>query len=65
MSLDASRLEYEGNPAAGGGHDDIFKDDVVNLLWSVTNVGSSADLAVRRPLARWSGGTLRYSCKYR
>jgi hypothetical protein len=51
MSLDASRLEYEGNPAAGGGHDDIFKDDVVNLLWSVTNVGSSADPCSAPPVS--------------
>ncbi len=36
LSLDASRLIYYGPPAAGGGHDDIFKDDVIHLLWAVT-----------------------------
>lgn len=41
-NLDASRLCYEGPPAAGGGHDDLFKDDVVNLIWSaMTYVPSS------------------------
>lgn len=36
MNIDASRLIYEGPPASGGGHDDIFKDDVVALIWGVT-----------------------------
>ncbi|AIE88135.1 hypothetical protein [Fimbriimonas ginsengisoli] len=38
LNIDASRICYEGNPAAGGGHDDVFKDDVVNLIWSVTRL---------------------------
>jgi pimeloyl-ACP methyl ester carboxylesterase len=37
ISLDASRIIYEGPAATGGGHGDIFKDDVVNLLWAITN----------------------------
>ncbi len=40
LNLDASRLIYEGDKATGGGHDDIFKDDVVNLAWAVTRVGA-------------------------
>lgn len=36
LNLDASRLIYKGSPAAGGGHDDIYKDDVIHLLWAVT-----------------------------
>ena len=39
VNLDASRLIYEGGIALGGGHDDIFKDDVVNLMWSATRIG--------------------------
>lgn len=35
LNIDASRMIYEGSVAAGGGHDDIFKDEVVHLLWSV------------------------------
>jgi hypothetical protein len=38
LNIDASRLCYAGSPAAGGGHDDVFKDDVVNLIWAVTRV---------------------------
>ena len=34
VNLDGSRVIYEGPAAAGGGHDDIFKDDVVHLLWA-------------------------------
>lgn len=37
-NLDASRLIYEGGMATGGGHDDIFKDDVVHLLWSACSI---------------------------
>jgi hypothetical protein len=36
LNLDASRLIYQGAAAAGGGHTDIFKDDVVHLIWAVT-----------------------------
>jgi len=36
LNLDASSLLYQGPPACGGGHDDIFKDDVVNLIWAIT-----------------------------
>lgn len=38
LNLDASRLIYEGRVALGGGHDDIFKDDVVNLIWSCVSI---------------------------
>lgn len=38
LNLDASRLISEGNVALGGGHDDIFKDDVVNLAWAVSRL---------------------------
>jgi pimeloyl-ACP methyl ester carboxylesterase len=39
LNLDASRLIYEGSVAVGGGHDDIFKDDVVNLIWAASRWG--------------------------
>jgi hypothetical protein len=39
LNLDASRLIYEGPVAVGGGHDDIFKDDVVNLIWAASRWG--------------------------
>lgn len=39
FNLDASSIMYEGAPAAGGGHDDVFKDDVVNLMWALTQIG--------------------------
>ncbi len=35
MNIDASHLIYEGAVASGGGHDDIFKDDVVALIWGI------------------------------
>lgn len=38
VNLDASRLIYEGAIATGGGHSDIFKDDIVNLIWSATRL---------------------------
>ena len=38
VNLDASRLIYEGDPRSGGGHDDIFKDDVVHLIWAITQI---------------------------
>lgn len=39
VNLDASRLIYAGAPITGGGHGDIFKDDVVNLIWSAMWLG--------------------------
>jgi|GEM_PF-1304569 len=36
LNLDASRIIFQGATATGGGHDDIFKDDVINLIWSIT-----------------------------
>lgn len=42
VNLDASRLIYQGNPAAGGGHTDIFKDDVIYLAWAATLLPNSA-----------------------
>ncbi len=38
LNLDASRIVYEGSLALGGGHGDIFKDDVVNLIWAATSL---------------------------
>jgi hypothetical protein len=38
VNVDASRMIYEGNAAAGGGHGDIFKNDVVLLAWAVTDL---------------------------
>jgi len=37
INIDASRLIYEGPPMSGGGHDDLYKDDVVHLLWAVAH----------------------------
>jgi len=45
INMDASRLIYAGSPASGGGHDDIFKDDVVYLLWSISRLGIPSTLA--------------------
>ncbi|MEO7714788.1 MAG: hypothetical protein ABIY70_01180 [Capsulimonas sp.] len=42
LNLDASRLIYEGDPKLGGGHDDIFKDDVVHLMWATMEVDGAA-----------------------
>jgi hypothetical protein len=36
VNLDASRFIYEGSVATGGGHGDIFKDDLIHLAWAVT-----------------------------
>ncbi|MCH7903459.1 MAG: hypothetical protein IH944_02700 [Armatimonadetes bacterium] len=38
VNLDASRLIYEGPVVTGGGHSDIFKDDVVYLIWSASRL---------------------------
>jgi hypothetical protein len=38
INLDASRLIYEGPIALGGGHGDIFKDDVIYLIWAITQL---------------------------
>lgn len=38
LNLDASRMIYEGSAAVGGGHDDLFKDDVVHLIWAVSRL---------------------------
>jgi len=37
LNLDASRMVYAGPPASGGAHTDIYKDDVVNLLWAAAH----------------------------
>lgn len=34
INVDASRIIYSGAVAAGGGHGDIFKDDVLHVLWA-------------------------------
>jgi hypothetical protein len=38
VNLDASRLVYEGRVATGGGHGDIYRDDLVYLVWAVTQL---------------------------
>lgn len=38
LNLDASRMISEGPAAVGGGHDDVFKDDVVHLIWAVSRL---------------------------
>ncbi len=38
LNLDASRLIYAGDAAAGGGHDDVYKDDVIHMLWAITQL---------------------------
>lgn len=38
VNLDASRVIFEGPISSGGGHDDIFKDEVIHLLWAVTTL---------------------------
>ena len=35
FNIDASKMIYEGPPLSGGGHTDIYKDDVILLLWAV------------------------------
>ena len=35
LTIDASRMIYEGAQGSGGGHSDIYKDDVTHLLWAV------------------------------
>jgi hypothetical protein len=35
-NLDASRIIFNGPASSGGGHDDLFKDDVVNIVWTVS-----------------------------
>ena len=35
INIDASKMIYEGAVASGGGHSDLYKDDVILLLWSV------------------------------
>lgn len=53
LNVDASRLIYAGPPAAGGGHDDIFKDDVLYLTWAVALLPS--------PQSGPPLGTVRYA----
>jgi hypothetical protein len=38
MNMEGSRLVYLGKAAMGGGHGDIFKDDVVHLAWAATQI---------------------------
>ncbi len=38
LNVDCSRFVYEGNPLLGGGHGDIFKNDIVHLIWAVTTL---------------------------
>ena len=38
LNLDASRMIYEGPVVDGGGHGDIFKPDVLHLIWAITRL---------------------------
>lgn len=38
LNLDASRIVFDGPVAGGGGHSDIYKDDVMHLCWAVTRI---------------------------
>lgn len=40
LNLDGSRLIYSGAVASGGGHGDVFKDAVINLIWAAVMQGS-------------------------
>ena len=40
LNLDGSRLIYHGPVASGGGHGDVFKESVVNLIWAAITQGS-------------------------
>lgn len=51
LNIDASRLIYFGPPALGGGHNDIFKDDVLHLLWAVTHIPARLQSAAQQPKA--------------
>ena len=42
LNLDASRLIFAGGVAAGGGHDDIYKDDVIHMIWAITTLSQEA-----------------------
>jgi hypothetical protein len=53
LNLDASRLIYDGPVSLGGGHGDIFKDDVIHLTWAVTRLGR---LPAETPAAAHAGG---------
>ncbi len=48
LNIDASRLVYYGAPAMGGGHGDIFKDDVLHLLWAVTHIPARLQAAAQQ-----------------
>jgi hypothetical protein len=41
LNIDASRIIYEGPVIPQGAHNDIFKDDVVLLLWACTQFKST------------------------
>lgn len=51
LNLDMSRIVYEGPIPLGGGHTDIYKDDVINLVWAVTRLEGHAP-----PTLTWSSG---------
>jgi pimeloyl-ACP methyl ester carboxylesterase len=50
VNLDASRMIFDGPVSAGGGHADIFKDDVVHLLWEVTRLRPQAAIVPAPPV---------------
>ena len=55
LNIDASRLIFRGPVLLGGGHEDIFKDDIVNLIWSVTKLGVETQRPLRSSVAGANG----------
>ena len=55
LNIDASRLIFRGPVLLGGGHEDIFKDDIVNLIWSVTKLGVKTQRPARSSAAGMEG----------
>lgn len=49
LNLDMSRIVYEGPIPLGGGHADVYKDDVINLVWAVSRLGNDVGPALSRP----------------
>lgn len=57
INVDASRIIYEGSKLMGGGHDDLFKDDVVQLLWSLAHRDSVFDRSPMQPTPAMQPGS--------
>ena len=62
VNLDASRMIFDGPVASGGGHSDIFKDDIIHLCWAVSQAGRQAGQETQpREEAKQSEDNLRLS----